>query len=72
MYNTSYDLLPMTSRTKLCLLAVGLNTTILKADIQIMLDVIGTDATEQACEQEGHKLFSQGLLSHSVPLICHS
>jgi hypothetical protein len=48
---------------------VNLNT--IKQDLQLMIDVVGSDPTEQACEQAGHKYLS-GLLDHSVPLICHS
>ncbi|XP_060561621.1 uncharacterized protein LOC132721350 [Ruditapes philippinarum] len=47
-----------------------LNT--LKCDVQIMLDVLGSDPTEQACEKECHVLIKDGLLDHSCPLICHA
>ncbi|XP_045170376.1 uncharacterized protein LOC123532848 [Mercenaria mercenaria] len=47
------------------------NQTTIKQDLQAMIDIIGSDPTEQACEQAGHKYLS-GLLDHSVPLLCHS
>merc|ERR1711860_263233 len=44
----------------------------LKCDIQLMLDVLGTDPTEQACEAECHKLLQQGhILNYGCPLVCH-
>jgi hypothetical protein len=49
----------------------AVNTDTIKQDLQLMIDVVGSDPTEQACEQAGHKYLS-GLLDHSVPLICHS
>ncbi|KAH3715000.1 uncharacterized protein LOC127856080 [Dreissena polymorpha] len=48
-----------------------LNT--LKCDVQIMLDVLGADPTEQACEAECHKLVQDGTtLSYGCPLVCHA
>jgi hypothetical protein len=47
------------------------DVTTLKADLQAMVDVLGSDPTEQACEQYCHK-FLTGLLEHSCPLLCHS
>ncbi|KAL4222535.1 hypothetical protein ACF0H5_018574 [Mactra antiquata] len=44
----------------------------LKQDLQIMLDLLGSDPTEQACEVEAAKLLGDGLIQHSVPIICHS
>ncbi|XP_053373133.1 uncharacterized protein LOC123532217 [Mercenaria mercenaria] len=41
-----------------------------KADLQKMVDTLGSDPTEKACEQYGHTYLT-GLLDHSVPLICH-
>ncbi|XP_060608684.1 uncharacterized protein LOC132760638 isoform X6 [Ruditapes philippinarum] len=52
-------------------LLAAVNTDTIKQDLQLMIDVVGSDPTEQACEQAGHKYLS-GLLDHSVPLICHS
>jgi hypothetical protein len=49
----------------------AVNSDTIKQDLQLMIDVVGSDPTEQACEQAGHKYLS-GLLDHSVPLICHS
>ncbi|XP_060608592.1 uncharacterized protein LOC132760581 isoform X4 [Ruditapes philippinarum] len=48
-----------------------IDTTTLKDHLQQLLDIIGSDATEGACEKAAHAIFS-GLLDHSVPLICHS
>ncbi|XP_053392490.1 uncharacterized protein LOC123562749 isoform X2 [Mercenaria mercenaria] len=45
----------------------------LKCDVQILLDVVGTDPAEQACETECHKLITDGnVLNHGCPLVCHS
>ncbi|KAL4222533.1 hypothetical protein ACF0H5_018572 [Mactra antiquata] len=49
-----------------------ISTDVLKQDLQIMLDLLGSDPTEQACEAEATKLLGDGLIQHSVPLICHS
>ncbi|XP_060552281.1 uncharacterized protein LOC132742399 [Ruditapes philippinarum] len=44
----------------------------LKCDVQIMLDTLGTDPTEQACESECHKLLAEGNVMHfGCPLVCH-
>ncbi|XP_045168545.2 uncharacterized protein LOC123531550 [Mercenaria mercenaria] len=48
------------------------DTTTIKKDLQIMLDTIGSDPTEQLCEQECHNIAQQGLLDHACPLLCHS
>jgi hypothetical protein len=48
-----------------------IDTPTLKLHLQQLLDIIGSDATEGACEKAGHTVFS-GLMHHSVPLICHS
>ncbi|XP_052246465.1 uncharacterized protein LOC127855120 isoform X1 [Dreissena polymorpha] len=45
---------------------------VLKQDLQLVLNVLGSDPTEQACEAEWHKLFSQGLVTHAASLVCHS
>jgi hypothetical protein len=47
-----------------------IDTPTLKIHLQQLLDIIGSDATEGACEKAAHAVFS-GLLDHSVPLICH-
>ena len=47
--------------------------TSLKADLQIMLDQLGSDPTEAACEAECHKLLTQGhVLNYGCPLVCHA
>ncbi|XP_052811997.1 uncharacterized protein LOC128239407 [Mya arenaria] len=44
----------------------------LRCDIQLMLDILGADPTEQACEAECHKLISEGtVFTYGCPLICH-
>ena len=50
--------------------SVDLDT--LKCDMQLMLDVLGSDPGEQACEAECHKLLQEGhTLNYGCPLICH-
>ncbi|XP_060552285.1 uncharacterized protein LOC132713652 [Ruditapes philippinarum] len=45
----------------------------LKCDVQIILDVVGSDPTEAACEGECHKLVQDGnVLNYGCPLICHA
>ncbi|XP_053392491.1 uncharacterized protein LOC123562747 [Mercenaria mercenaria] len=45
----------------------------LKCDVQKLLDVVGSDPTEQACETECHHMLNEGtLLDHGCPLVCHS
>ncbi|XP_052795750.1 uncharacterized protein LOC128228465 [Mya arenaria] len=55
-----------------CNLQHVFNLTQLKAELQVALDVIGSDPTEQACEQELHKIAGNALLDYGVPLACHS
>lgn len=56
---------------KLFHLTVDLSS--LKCDVQIILDVVGSDPTEAACEQECHKLVSEGnVLNYGCPLVCHA
>ena len=44
----------------------------LKTDLQIMLDVVGSDPAEQACENECHNLLKTGhVLNYSCPFVCH-
>ena len=45
----------------------------LKCDVQIILDVVGSDPTEAACENECHKVVQDGnVLNYGCPLICHA
>ncbi|KAL4222234.1 hypothetical protein ACF0H5_018271 [Mactra antiquata] len=45
----------------------------LKCDVQIILDVVGSDPTEAACELECHRLITEGsVLDHGCPLVCHA
>ncbi|KAL4221961.1 hypothetical protein ACF0H5_018012 [Mactra antiquata] len=45
----------------------------LKCDVQIMLDVVGSDPTEKACEGECHNLLQEGhVLNFGCPLVCHA
>jgi len=54
-----------------CIFLVDLDT--LKCDVQIMLDVLGSDPSEAACETECHKLISEGtVVTYGCPLICHA
>ena len=49
------------------------DTSNLKTDLQIMLDVLGSDPTETACEAECHKILQQGhVLNYGCPLVCHA
>ncbi|KAH3775598.1 uncharacterized protein LOC127844256 [Dreissena polymorpha] len=49
------------------------NLEVLKCDVQIMLDVLGADPTEQACEAECHKLLQEGaVMTYGCPLVCHA
>ena len=51
-------------------ISVDFNT--LKNDIQIMLDVLGSDPTEQSCEAECHNLLQNGhILNYGCPVVCH-
>ena len=44
----------------------------LQKDLQVMVDVLGSDPTEMACEAECHKVLTQGhVLNYGCPLICH-
>ena len=54
-------------------LYVLVDYTSLKADLQIMLDQLGSDPTEAACEAECHNLLTQGhVLNYGCPLVCHA
>ncbi|XP_053392492.1 uncharacterized protein LOC128555100 [Mercenaria mercenaria] len=45
----------------------------LKCDVQKLLDKVGSDPSEQACEDECYKLVQEGhYLAHGCPLVCHS
>ncbi|KAH3775616.1 uncharacterized protein LOC127843936 [Dreissena polymorpha] len=45
----------------------------LKCDVQLLIDVLGSDPTEAACEAECHKLITDGtIFSYGCPLICHA
>lgn len=58
---------------KLCLLMriLSVDMQVLKCDVQLMLDVIGADPTEAACEAECHKLIQEGhYLNYACPLVC--
>ncbi|XP_053373131.1 uncharacterized protein LOC123532221 [Mercenaria mercenaria] len=46
------------------------NVDIFRHDLQCMVDKLGSDPTEQQCEEYGHSYLT-GLLDHSVALICH-
>ena len=51
---------------------IAVDLSNLKCDIQLMLDVLGSDPTEAACEDECHKLLTQGhVLNYGCPLVCH-
>ena len=44
----------------------------LYCDVQIILDVVGADPTEEACEAECQNLLQEGTtLVFGCPLICH-
>ena len=52
---------------------ISVDFSTLKADLQIMVDVLGSDPTETACEQECHKLLSSGhVLNYGCPFVCHA
>ncbi|XP_060552286.1 uncharacterized protein LOC132713653 [Ruditapes philippinarum] len=45
----------------------------LKCDVQIILDVLGKDPSEHACEAECYKIVQDGsALTYGCPLVCHS
>ncbi|XP_060552284.1 uncharacterized protein LOC132713651 [Ruditapes philippinarum] len=45
----------------------------LKCDVQIMLDAVGDDPTEVACEGECHNLLAEGnVMNFGCPLVCHA
>ena len=44
----------------------------LKQDLQLILDVVGSDPAEQACENECHVLLKDGhVLNYACPFVCH-
>ncbi|XP_052761136.1 uncharacterized protein LOC128203395 [Mya arenaria] len=44
---------------------------ILKCDVQLIIDVVGSHPTEQACEAECHKIIADGhFLNYGCPLVC--
>ncbi|KAL3831588.1 hypothetical protein ACJMK2_023325 [Sinanodonta woodiana] len=49
------------------------DTTHLKQTVQTLLNVVGTDATENTCETECHTLLTDPshFLHYSCPLVCH-
>lgn len=57
----------------LLLFCVIVDLSTLKADLQIMVDVLGSDPTEVACEAECHKLLATGhVLNYGCPFVCHA
>ncbi|WAQ94847.1 hypothetical protein MAR_007318, partial [Mya arenaria] len=45
--------------------------TVLKCDVQLILDVVGSHPTEQACEAECYKVIQEGhFLNYGCPLVC--
>ncbi|XP_052807442.1 uncharacterized protein LOC128236550 [Mya arenaria] len=49
------------------------DTEILKCDVQLLLDTLGSAPTEAACEGECQHLITGGsIFSYGCPLICHS
>jgi hypothetical protein len=56
----------------LILFIVSDDFTNVKCNLQKMVNVIGSDPTEAACEKECHLLIKDGLLNHSCPLFCHA
>ena len=56
-------------RSRHILLSVDIQT--LNCDVQLMLDVLGTDPKEAACEAECHTLIQEGhYLNNACPLVC--
>lgn len=50
---------------------ISVDMQMLKCDVQLMLDVIGSDPSEQACEDECHKIIQEGhYLNYACPLVC--
>ena len=44
---------------------------VLKCDVQMMLDAIGGDPTEAACEVECHNILQEGhVLNFACPIVC--
>ena len=48
------------------------NTDAIKADLQLMVDQIGSDPTEQLCESECHTIVQHTVIDTGCPLFCHS
>ena len=43
----------------------------LKAEVQLLVDMVGSDASEQACESGCHHLLQQGhVFNYGCPLAC--
>ena len=47
--------------------------SVLKCDVQLLLDLLDNDNTEAHCEAECHKLIQEGhLFTYGCPLVCHA
>ena len=51
---------------------LSVDLTVLKCDVQLLLDLLDNTNTEQACEAECHKLIQEGhIFNFGCPLVCH-
>jgi len=56
-----------------CLIILSVDLTVLKCDVQLLLDLVDNTNAEMACEAECHKLIQEGhIFNFGCPLVCHA